>query len=90
MQSKSEKGWSDSLPAVWTNITVSPTGQSSLGGNVFVPQTPETFTYNEEGDLTSDGRWTNTLKGSTHNITHYVDNGGALWHSVRHATPSAS
>jgi len=28
-------------------------------GNVFLPQTPEQFTYDADGNLTSDGRWTN-------------------------------
>ena len=30
------------------------------GGQVFVPQNPETFTYDFDGNLTSDGRWTFT------------------------------
>ena len=29
-------------------------------GDVFLPQTPEQFTYDADGNLTSDGRWTNT------------------------------
>jgi len=28
-------------------------------GNAFVPATPESFTYDADGNLTSDGRWTN-------------------------------
>jgi RHS repeat-associated protein len=28
-------------------------------GNVFLPKTPEQFTYDPDGNLTSDGRWTN-------------------------------
>jgi RHS repeat-associated protein len=29
-------------------------------GNIFVAKNPETFTYDLDGNLTSDGRWTNT------------------------------
>jgi RHS repeat-associated protein len=43
--------------AVWTNITVSATGQSSIGGNVFVPAATETYGYDADGNLTNDGRW---------------------------------
>ncbi|HWV99693.1 MAG TPA: hypothetical protein VNZ64_08385 [Candidatus Acidoferrum sp.] len=45
-----------SLP-VWTNITVSAPGQSTVTGNQFVPQIPEQFAYDADGNLTSDGRW---------------------------------
>jgi RHS repeat-associated protein len=44
--------------AVWTNIVVSATGQNSVTGNVFVAQTPESFHYDADGNLTNDGRWT--------------------------------
>ena len=30
------------------------------GGRVFVPQAAETFTYDDDGNLTSDGRWNYT------------------------------
>ncbi len=29
-------------------------------GNIYLPQTPEQFSYDVDGNLTSDGRWTNT------------------------------
>jgi RHS repeat-associated protein len=45
--------------AVWTTVTVT-SGQASTSGNIFVAQNPETFTYDLDGNLTSDGRWTNT------------------------------
>jgi hypothetical protein len=45
--------------ALWTNIIVAATGQTSETGNVFVAKTPEAFTYDADGNLTSDGRWTN-------------------------------
>jgi RHS repeat-associated protein len=43
--------------AVWSNITVSATGQSSQSGNQFVPKTQEQFSYDLDGNLTNDGRW---------------------------------
>jgi RHS repeat-associated protein len=33
---------------------------SEKGGRVFVPKAPEAFTYDDDGNLTSDGRWTYT------------------------------
>ena len=44
--------------ALWTNITVAATGQTSVTGNVFVAKEPEKFSYDADGNLTQDGRWT--------------------------------
>jgi RHS repeat-associated protein len=54
--------------AVWqsvTNLAVLNQGTtdvmlSGLTNNVFLPQTPESFTYDADGNLASDGRWTYT------------------------------
>lgn len=43
--------------AVWGSVSVAATGETTVNGNVFVPQTPEAFTYDEDGNLTQDGRW---------------------------------
>jgi RHS repeat-associated protein len=51
---------SNSGSALWYSITVAATGQASVTGNVFLPQTPEQFSYDADGNLTSDGRWTYT------------------------------
>jgi RHS repeat-associated protein len=48
-----------SAPA-WESITVTATGETNVTGHEFVPQTPEAFTYDDDGNLTSDGRWTNS------------------------------
>lgn len=48
---------------LWEPITVSATGQSSVTGNVFLPQTPEPFTYDGDGNLAGDGRWVYTWDG---------------------------
>jgi RHS repeat-associated protein len=58
----------NSATPVWqsvTNLAVLNQGTnaditSTNSGNVFLPQTLENFTYDADGNLTSDGRWTNT------------------------------
>ncbi len=50
----------DNSSNIWTNIVVAATGQTSVTGNVLVVQSPESFTYDADGNLTSDGAWTNT------------------------------
>jgi RHS repeat-associated protein len=46
--------------AVWTNLVVSTAGQNPVSGNMFVPQTPEAFVHDFDGNLTSDGRFNYT------------------------------
>ncbi len=36
---------------------------SETTGNIYLPRTPETFTHDAEGNLTSDGRWEYTWDG---------------------------
>ena len=38
-------------------------------GNVLVPQTPESFTYDDDGNLTSDSLWTNVWNGENRRVT---------------------
>jgi hypothetical protein len=49
--------------AVWDSVTVAATGQGSVTGHVYVPETPESYTYDVDGNLLSDGRWTYTWDG---------------------------
>jgi RHS repeat-associated protein len=44
----------------WQSMTVSAPGQGSVTGHAFVAQTPETYTYDADGNLLSDGRWNYT------------------------------
>src|ERR1043166_4369675 len=45
----------------WQSVTVSASGQTpNTTGNIFVPKTPEQFTYDADGNLLTDGRWTYT------------------------------
>ena len=48
----------NSSAPVWQSVTVAATGQTSVSGNEFVPKTPEIFSYDADGNLTNDGRWT--------------------------------
>jgi len=44
--------------ALWNSITVA--GGPTVTGNIYVPQTPEVFHYDADGNLQSDGRWNYT------------------------------
>jgi len=45
---------------VWQQVTVTASGETPVIGNVFVPRTPEPFSYDLDGNMTSDGRWNYT------------------------------
>ena len=49
--------------ALWTNIIVAATGQTSVTGNVYVAKEPEHFSYDADGNLTNDGRFAYTWDG---------------------------
>ena len=63
-----ELGVDNSSSALWlalTNLAVLNNGTNAdivttNVGNVFLPQTPETFAYDNDGNLTNSGRWTIT------------------------------
>ena len=48
----------NSASALWTNIIVA--GGQSVTGNVYVVREPEVFSYDADGNLTNDGRWSYT------------------------------
>ena len=50
----------NSAGALWTNITVTAPGQATNSGHVYVGAAGENFTYDLDGNLTRDGRWTNS------------------------------
>ena len=56
---KQVDGVNTSVP-VWQNNTVTVSGGSTTTGNVWVPQTPEAYTYDNDGNTLTDGRWTYT------------------------------
>jgi len=45
---------------IWRLVTVTATGLTTVTGNVFVARTPEVFSYDLDGNMTSDGRWNYT------------------------------
>jgi RHS repeat-associated protein len=62
--------------AMWqsiSNVAVLPNGSTdyvtNATGNLFVPKTPELFTFDFDGNLTSDGRWTNTWDAENRLLT---------------------
>ena len=50
----------NAMAPVWQSVTVTASGEPTVTGNLFVPRTPEVFTHDPDGNLTSDGRWTYT------------------------------
>jgi RHS repeat-associated protein len=61
---KGEYFWStiktnNTSAAAWLGVTVVSGGNTNIGG-LFVPQTPEQFSYDADGNLTNDGRWAYT------------------------------
>ena len=50
---------------MWSGITVTATAGSSVNssGNTYVPKTAEVFTYDLDGNVQTDGRWTYTWDG---------------------------
>jgi len=78
-----ELSLNNAVGPVWatvTNVAVvtngsSPADASSAVGRVFIPQTPEAFTYDADGNLLTDGRWSytwdaeNRLIGMTNNTS---------------------
>ena len=64
---RSEVPVANSSSAVWqgiTNVAVLAVGTNDMVtnamGNLFVPQTPEAFGYDADGNMTNDGRWSLT------------------------------
>jgi RHS repeat-associated protein len=55
---RSEMGLGGSS-ALWQSVTIN-VGSTTNSGNLFVPPTPEQFTYDLDGNLLTDGRWTYT------------------------------
>ncbi len=46
--------------AVWSSLTIASSYGGSESRSAFVPLTPEAFSHDVDGNLTSDGRWTYT------------------------------
>ena len=48
--------------AQWEGIKIV-SGGNTNNGNLYVPKTPEPFSYDADGNLTNDGRWAYTWDG---------------------------
>ena len=57
---RKELSVNNALGQLWQRVTVTATGEPAVSGNVFVSKTPEAFTYDLDGNMTSDGRWNYT------------------------------
>jgi RHS repeat-associated protein len=55
-----ELSMNNTTGSVWQPVTVTATGLTTVTGNVFVARTPEVFSYDLDGNMTSDGRWNYT------------------------------
>jgi RHS repeat-associated protein len=62
--------------ALWANMSVTAPGQTAVSGNVFVPQTPENYGYDLDGNETSDGRFGYTWDGENR-VVHITSLSGA-------------
>ncbi|HZM02079.1 MAG TPA: RHS repeat-associated core domain-containing protein [Candidatus Saccharimonadales bacterium] len=60
---RDQVGVTNTSAAIWQNVTVASPGQGSVAGNLFVPKTPEQFSYDADGNLLQDGRWTYVWDG---------------------------
>jgi RHS repeat-associated protein len=47
----------NSSAPVWESVTVSAPNETTVSGDVYVPETPEAFGYDLDGNITNDGRW---------------------------------
>ena len=60
---REQLGVTNTTAAVWQSVTVA-SGSGSVSGHLYVPQTPETnYTYDADGNLLSDGRWSYAWDG---------------------------
>ena len=59
---RDQVGVTNGSSAVWQSVTVA-AGSNSVSGNAYVARTPENYTYDADGNVLSDGRWTYAWDG---------------------------
>jgi RHS repeat-associated protein len=71
---RDELGVNNTSAALWTNLISAATSQTSVTGNVYVAQQPESFKYDADGNLTNDGRFSYAWDGENRltNLTSLV------------------
>jgi RHS repeat-associated protein len=57
---RKELAFNNSTTPLWETVTVTAPGEPNGAGKIFVPGNPESFGYDTDGNLTSDGRWAYT------------------------------
>jgi RHS repeat-associated protein len=67
-------GTNNANTALWLTAIVNNGTGSSVTGNVYVPQSPEQFSYDADGNLTSDGRWNYTWDAENRLVMMTVSN----------------
>jgi len=79
-----ELGFNNMSAPVWEQVTVTATGETPVTGNVFVPRTPEPFSYDLDGNMTSDGRWNYTWDAENRllKVESLSDTPQASWRKV--------
>ncbi|PWU21497.1 MAG: hypothetical protein C5B50_01505 [Verrucomicrobia bacterium] len=58
---RKELAATNSSASQWLPVCITTNG--TVNGSIFVPKNPELFTYDPDGNLTSDGRWNYTWDG---------------------------
>ena len=66
---RSELSVNNSSGPVWEAVTVTNSGGSAVSGNLLVPSDQEGFTYDADGNLTSDSLWTNISDAENRRMT---------------------
>ncbi len=55
--------------AQWVGINVTATGQATVSGHAYLAQNPENYSYDADGNLLSDGRWSYAWDGENRLIS---------------------
>jgi RHS repeat-associated protein len=69
-------GTNNSSSAQWVQLNVTAPGQTTVSGHQFLAQNPESYTYDADGDLLSDGRWNYTWDGENRLVNMTSLSGG--------------
>ena len=65
-------GTNNASSPAWLGVTAAGAG-ATVPGHLYVPQTPEQFQYDPDGNLTNDGRWAYTWDGENRLIAMTVN-----------------
>jgi RHS repeat-associated protein len=79
-----ELSMNNTTGSVWQPVTVTATGLTAVIGNVFVAKTPEVFSYDLDGNMTSDGRWNYTWDAENRliKVESHPDTPSSSWRRI--------